>query len=313
MLQVWKLPHLLKGMGTHLPILDKLRINRAATGGSNSARYCYSVWLRHLSVLASQGFCIGNAEVGELGPGDSIGTGLAALLSGAKTYVGLDLVPFSATADLLDIFQTLVQMFSEREAIPDEQEFPGIRPKLKSYVFPHHLIDSSNLALRRGYIRDQLKQPLTKGGPITYYSPWNSPAIVAAGTLDLIFSQAVLEHVDDLRETYIAMSAWLKPGGYMSHVIDFGAHHLSPFWNGHWAYTDFEWQMVRGRREFLLNRNALSKHLECAHQAGLRVLEIIHRYDDAGLPLQCLASRFQDLSKDDRRTRGTVLLLKKGV
>jgi hypothetical protein len=51
---------------------------------------------------------------GELGPGDSIGAGLAALLSGADRYVGLDVMPFLARADLEKIFDELVQNKIER-------------------------------------------------------------------------------------------------------------------------------------------------------------------------------------------------------
>ena len=39
-------------------------------------------------------------------------------------------------------------------------------------------------------------------------------------TLDLVFSQATLEHVDGLPDVYRAMYDWLKPGAYMSHQID---------------------------------------------------------------------------------------------
>src|SRR5215467_13821096 len=83
MIQAWKLPHMLKGALTYVPALNAWRIRRASTGGSNSARYCYSVWFRHLINLDSCGFKIKGARVAELGPGDSIGVGLAALLSGA--------------------------------------------------------------------------------------------------------------------------------------------------------------------------------------------------------------------------------------
>ena len=57
--------------------------------------YCYAVWLRHLIVLDRYGFSGKDAAIGELGPGDSIGTGIAALLSGARRYVGLDAVPYA--------------------------------------------------------------------------------------------------------------------------------------------------------------------------------------------------------------------------
>src|SRR5688500_12129197 len=102
---------MLKGALTWLPLLNTWRLRRAITGGSGAPRYCYAVWLRHLVMLNRHGFVIKGASVGELGPGDSIGTGLAALLSGADRYVGLDVVPFSAKADLGKIFSELAQMY----------------------------------------------------------------------------------------------------------------------------------------------------------------------------------------------------------
>ena len=117
----------------------------------------------------------------------------------------------------------------------------------------------------------ELRTDVGSGQFVDYRAPWTSPNEVAAASLDLIFSQAVLEHVDGLEETYKAMSVWLKPGGYASHVIDFTAHGLSPFWNGHWAYSDWQWKLVRGRREFLLNREPLSMHISCAKKAGFQV------------------------------------------
>src|SRR5215470_58366 len=122
-LQSWKIPHMLKGALTWVPPLNAWRRHRLATGGSDSARYCYSVWLRHLRSLAPYGFRVKGAHVGELGPGDSIGTGLAALLSGAASYVGLDVMPFSAKANLQEIFDELVQLYLNGQSIPQEDEF----------------------------------------------------------------------------------------------------------------------------------------------------------------------------------------------
>ena len=135
----WKVPPIIKGMLTYVPVLNAWRKHHATSGGTDSSRYCYSVWLRHLTTLYRYGFKISGARVGELGPGDSIGIGLAALLSGATRYVGLDIVPFSAKADLETIFEELVQLYSRREPIPDHNEFPRVRPRLESYEFPNHL------------------------------------------------------------------------------------------------------------------------------------------------------------------------------
>src|SRR5215831_10510080 len=111
-MQGWKIPHIVKGVLTWVPALNSWRLRRGATGGTNSARYCYSVWLRHLSELYQSGFRIEGAHIGELGPGDSIGIGLAALLAGAATYVGLDVVPFSSSANLVGIFDELCYLYA---------------------------------------------------------------------------------------------------------------------------------------------------------------------------------------------------------
>lgn len=152
---------------------------------------------------------------------------------------------------------------------------------------------------------------MNSGQYVSYRAPWYASTQIAAASLDLVFSQAVLEHVDALEETYQAMSMWLKPGGYASHVIDFSAHYRSPFWNGHWAYSDCEWQLVRGRREFLLNREPLSTHLACAEKAGFEVLLLRRDYEGSGLCADALAKRFRVLDGEDLQTRGATLVLRK--
>jgi SAM-dependent methyltransferase len=307
----WKIPPIIKGMLTFVPMLNAWRQQHATSGGTDSARYCYSVWLRHLVMLDYHGFRITGARVGELGPGDSIGIGLAALLSGATRYTGLDIVPFSAKTDLEPIFEELVQLYSRKEPIPDSGEFPRVRPALDSYEFPDRLINWENFAERIKSIRMELRSGVGSGQILGYKAPWTSPSEVAAASLDLIFSQAVLEHVDHLEETYKAMSVWLKPGGYASHIIDFSAHGLAPFWNGHWAYSDSQWTLVRGRREFLLNREPLSTHLSCIKKVGLETVFLKQDSSADGLNRQDLSARFRALDASDLRTRGAVLVVRK--
>src|SRR5262249_52195406 len=249
MMETWKLHHIAKGVLTWVPLLNVWRRRRASTGGTNNPRYCYSVWLRHLVTLVPYGFQNKGARVGELGPGDSIGIGLAALLSGAGHYIGLDVLPFSAKADLKSIFDELIRLFSRKERIPDNSEFPRIRPQLESYEFPDYAIDWTGFRERVEQVRSEIKKGFRHSQMVRYHAPWTAIADVASQSLDLIFSQAVLEYVAPLDEIYRAMYVWLKERHYASHVIDFSAHGLSPFWNGHWAYSNREWQMARGRRE----------------------------------------------------------------
>ena len=87
----------------------------------------------------------------------------------------------------------------------------------------------------------------------------NDPAVIRPGSVDLLLSQAVMEHVDDLPGTHRAVHDWLKLGGYMSHTIDYRPHGTASGWNGHWAHSDFSWKLVRGRLPYLLNRSTGSR------------------------------------------------------
>jgi SAM-dependent methyltransferase len=311
-IHAWKVPYIVKGMLTYVPPLNSLRIRRGATGGSSSARYCYAVWLRHLVVLANQGFSVRDAVIGELGPGDSIGTGLAGLVSGAQRYVGLDAVPYSANADLRRVLREIGQLYLSQAPIPGHEEFPAVRPRLSSYDFPRHLIHFEALSETIARIDHLLLSGLQRNGrEISYHAPWNSMADVQVSSLDLIFSQGVLQCVDDLEETYNAMFAWLKPGGYCSHSVGFRATDVSRFWNGHWAYSDLEWRLVRGRREYLLNREPLSTHLQLARKAGFDVMHVDPQSGGDGLPVSKLAPRFRRLAAEDLRICGAMFILRK--
>jgi SAM-dependent methyltransferase len=312
MMQAWKVPHMVKGALTYVPLMNRWRLRRAATGGSGSARYCYAVWLRHLVTLGEHGFDIKGAVVGELGPGDSIGMGLAAVLSGAKKYVGLDVIPYSAQADLNELLSKLAHLYASKENIPGHDEFPNVRPRLTSYAFPEQLIDSASVPERLAQLRSAASAGLSTGSTaISYRAPWSSAKDVESGSLDLIFSQAVLQYVDDLDMTYRAMFEWLKPGGFCSHATGLGAVDFAPSWNGHWAYKDWEWNVVRGRRELLLNREPVNSHLLHARNAGFDVLSVTSERAESGLPVTALAPRFRNLSVDDLQTRGAMFVLRK--
>lgn len=69
-----------RGLATWIP--GARRISARGTGGSTDARYCYSVWLRHLVMAHVRGLNTDPHTLAELGPGDSLGTGLCAVLTG---------------------------------------------------------------------------------------------------------------------------------------------------------------------------------------------------------------------------------------
>ena len=66
----------------------------------------------------------------ELGPGNSIGVGLAALLSGADSYMAHDVVKYVNFEDQLPILDELAKLFERRASIPKEEEFPKMETKI---------------------------------------------------------------------------------------------------------------------------------------------------------------------------------------
>jgi hypothetical protein len=310
LMNTWKAPHIVKGILTYVPVLNTWRSQHATSGGSGSARYCYAVWLRHLITLERLGFRVKGAQVGELGPGDSLGVGLSALLSGADSYVGLDAMPFSRTTGLETIFNELVQLFSQRAPIPSDEEFPRLRPKMTSQAFPDYAIDFTGFTERVERVRHALRAGVNKSPMLRYRAPWTA-AHVSRESLDLVLSQGVLQCVDGLQDAYRHVCSWLKPGGFSSHGIGCAATYLSPFWNGHWAYSDREWQLVRGKREYLLNREPFSAHLEYARKAGFTIVEAAKEYGEDGLPIHALSARYRSLDPEDQRTRFVMLVLQK--
>jgi SAM-dependent methyltransferase len=245
--------------------------------------------------------------VAELGPGDSLGIGLAALLSGVERYYGLDLVRFASDSRNLAIFEELVALFRARDDIPGETEFPDVGLNMDSYRFPSELITGEILQgsldeTRLQEIRAALQGGKTNNPHIAYIVPWNDPGALPASSVDMVFAQAVLEHVDDLAATYQAVYRWLKPGGLFSQEIDFTDHGIAGVWNGHWSYSDWTWRLMRGNRSFFINREPLTTHLNLLVDHGFKIAFESRKKDSRGIKRQALAREFREISDEDLAT-----------
>ncbi len=300
---------LLKGITSYVPVLYNA-ITTAGTGGTTSARYCYSVWLRHLIMAHKNNLSTQADVIAELGPGDSLGVGLAALISGANKYYALDVLRYADNKRNIEILDELAELFKEREKIPDEAEFPRVKPNLKSYEFPTHILTDERLdkalnASRIASIRKALLNPNCRTDSniqISYFAPWYDSQIMKENAVDMIYSQAVLEHVDDIVSTYHNLCRWLKPGGLMSHTIDFKCHGNAKQWNGHWGYSDVLWNLIKGKRAYLINRFPYSTHLELMSRFGFEVVCEVKYKKDSTIQRKHLARRFKNISDDDLTT-----------
>jgi hypothetical protein len=297
-----RIAQLLYGIATFVPGITRLA-GRGA-GSTAFARYCYSVWMRHLVIAAENGYDTGPRTVAELGPGSSLGIGLAALLSGAERYLAFDVVAHAKPEQNLAVFEELVELFGRRAPIPDEQELPEVLPRLGSYDFPFALLPESRLssALAPGRIervRASLRDMSAPDSMVQYRAPWSSATVLERESVDMILSQAVLEHIDDLCDAYHTMYAWLRRGGCMSHQVDFRCHNTADGWNGHLAYGDLVWKLMRGKRPYLINRHPISQHLQFMADAGFCAPQTRCHEMPSYVARAQLAKRFRGLPESD--------------
>ena len=313
----FRLRPVLLGCATYIPGASKWL--QRGTGGSDSARYCYSVWLRHVVMARDAGVWNSPRYVAELGPGDSLGIGLAALLTGAERYHAFDVIDYTDLSRNLSIFDELVELIGSRIDIPGAEEFPAVKPLLADYRFPADVFSDEHLAKclapeRVARLRSALQSGRNTECAIQFVVPWmvksgtTDDQNLPQGKIDMIWSQAVLEHVDDLDLAYESMSRWLHPRGFMSHQIDFKSHGLAPSWDGHWQVGPVEWRLARGNRLFLINRQPCSEHLRQHEAHEFELLTLKKAPMAATLARQSLAREFQNLSEDDRSTSGLYVL-----
>jgi hypothetical protein len=303
---------IIKGVVSYLPGGLKLATNR--WGGTDSVRYCYSVWMRHFvraALLGKDRF----QSVAELGPGDSLGIGLAAMLTGADSYCALDIKAYAQSAQNLKIFDQLVRLLQREEPIPGASEYPAMWPPLTSYEFPRQILTPARLVEclqpdRLDAIRRALGGDANSPVRVAYAAPWDQTVNIRRESIDFAFSQAVLEHVDDVGGTYRALASWLKPGALMSHTIDFKSHGLTRDWNGHWTVGERTWKILRGKGRCLINRMPHSAHTAEMQRNGLEIVNE-HRRVESPLARRRLAREFRWLTDEDLGTPGVFIQARK--
>lgn len=258
-----------------------------------SARYCYAVWLRHLVTLAHHGI-ERPGEVAELGPGRSLGVGMAAVLSGTHRYTGLD--AFRLRERDTAIATELTDLYAASTDIPGDAEFPQMQPQLPSYVYPSELI---------AFDPARVRWPEA----IAYHAPWMT--VAPRGTADLAISQATMLVVDQPARAYARLADWLRPGGVMSHALNFSSVGLTEDWAAHWTLGRDEWRAKEGDVPYRYNRLPHSAHLALIRAAGCDIVADITEPTPSHVTRRDLHRDFADLTDDDLRIRRAVVIARK--
>lgn len=225
----------------------------------------------------------------ELGPGDSLATAAVAWAHGASAGWLVDAGAY-ASRDIAAYRPLFAALAARRQALSlprDAQDLAACASLDELLAMTHCIYREDGLAGLRA---------------------------VPAGSIDLVLSQATLEHVPrgefdaTMRELHRAM----KPGAVASHQVDFKDHlggglHNLRFSDGLWERPWFA-----RRSGFYTNRLRLSEVVAALRGAGFST-EIAERrvWDSLPLARDALARQFQRLSDDDLKTSGAALIARK--
>ncbi|MGH6889099.1 MAG: class I SAM-dependent methyltransferase [Rhizomicrobium sp.] len=303
-----------KGIATCIPGAYALLGAKRTKATEPPPEYSYGVWFKHLALLNEATGCGIPQAVVELGPGDSIGVGIAALLSGAHSYVGVDDRPYAARANNSAMASELMSLFKAKAPfVPSGM--PDFRHLLDQTCFPSHLLTHERLSAslrqeRLGEIHDSVRRAFNRanGGMISYRAPISDPSVVRPMSADLVLSHSVLEHVADLAGIIRSTYSWLRRGGFCSHQFDLRSHDIVRAWDGHRAFGGAMWRAVVGGRRFLINRLPYSSVIRCVEDAGFSILRADRICRAPTLSRRDLCKEWRVASDDDLQTEGGYII-----
>ncbi|WP_017925504.1 class I SAM-dependent methyltransferase [Thioalkalivibrio sp. HL-Eb18] len=221
----------------------------------------------------------------EYGPGDVPGVALLMLAHGAARVTCVDRFALSQRSPFqLEVLQCLLD---------------GLDPEARERAaacFEHPGDPAS------GFRRERLEYRVTRDG----LSGLNAD-------VDLIYSRAVLEHVNDLDATFRDMAKALKPGALAVHQVDLKSHGLHrenpldfltwPVGLWHWMYAGKgvpnRWRLDR-YRQAIENTGLVIRHIESTAEA----LD-----EDVAAVAPYLAAPFRGLDKATLRCLGFWLVV----
>ena len=153
---------------------------------------------------------------------------------------------------------------------------------------------------------------LSSRGSAYHSKGLESLRILESNSFDLIFSQAVLEHIR-CNEFYATMKECyrlLKKGAVMSHVVDFKDHLGGGLNNMRIPSAIWEKNWFAPKSGFYTNRLRFSEMISICNDIGFEVeIKSIRKWDSLTIERQALAKEFTQLTEDDLLISGAHLIM----
>lgn len=262
--------------------------------GRGDADYAVRVFLHHYRHLSASGFRAADTIL-EVGPGRNVGTALLMWALNRSRCVG------AVTVTLWDVFPNMVvDADAVRQAARALLESPVFHGVLET--LPDDRMQVTLDGVARGELLPDIRyrvQPLTE--------------LIASGEASevaLVYSQAAIEHIWNVKDFWRVVIGLTKSGGWHSHRIDLADHgrretnyiemlEWSPI--GYWLTLRF----VPGA----INRWRASMHLDFLVQSGLNILSTSRETRDTlPIPRTRIDRRFRSLDEVDLRTTAVDLV-----
>jgi len=221
----------------------------------------------------------------ELGPGESLATAIVAWAFGADGGALVDAGDF-AVRDV-DAYQPLLDKLAEQPRVRDTR-------RLRAHDTLDALLAAVNAQVRTDGLQGLKSLP--------------------SDSVDLVFSQAVIEHVPlaDFAATARELRRVQRASGVASHRIDFKDHLQGSINSLRFSEALWEKPWFAMRSGFYTNRLRFSAVKTVFEQAGFSVAVLEqNRWSAAPIARAALDPAFRALSDDDLRTSGAVLLMTK--
>lgn len=248
-------------------------------GFMDSAQYARDVFDSHVARAGLAGKLSGRTVV-EIGPGDGVGTALLAHAYGARAilidtgrYADADIQPYQALAETLA---------KENLRIPQ--------------IGPADGIDDIVAACKALYLTQGLKS-------------WSR---IPDASADLIFSQAVLEHIrgDEFEPLLRECRRVLKPGGICSHCVDLQDHLGGGLNNLRFSTKTWESDLF-ARSGFYTNRIRYRQMLGLFTAAGFEVTGAdVKRWETLPIDRRHLAPEFRNVLDEELCVSGFNVILR---